>query len=271
MKKVLKAAAVVMLCAGLPIYAEADSDCRPAAIQTVQNTGTGIVADPGSNLGTGMGFDQGTAAQTGGMEKHPSAVMPNGFLTPEDIPASIHFVPIKTSQQQKEPPAVAEIYKDTSQGMMTGILVHFETEKLPAGAPKNMDTLFSQEGEPAQQMLLKKYNADIGLALPTFNQMIRTAVVKINEAKNLNIPPDLFSVSVRDLEPIRRMEGTDRVIYTAGGRIFGSLDGLIVPQYIRAYLFRNGEKYRCIVLLSGDDDRRVMASVADRIVLSLKS
>lgn len=65
-----------------------------------------------------------------------------------------------------------------------------------------------------------------------------------------------LDVSLSRMEPLRRVEGENYVLYTAGTGITLSSGGLILPLYGRAYMYKDGGDYRFVMLVAGDDSRR---------------
>lgn len=65
-----------------------------------------------------------------------------------------------------------------------------------------------------------------------------------------------MGVTLSRMEPLRRVEGENYVLYTAGTGITLSSGGLILPLYGRAYMYKDGDGYRFVMLVAGDDSRR---------------
>lgn len=63
-------------------------------------------------------------------------------------------------------------------------------------------------------------------------------------------------VKLSRMEPLRRVEGENYVLYTTGTGIALESDGLILPLYGRAYMYKDGSAYRFVMLIAGDDSRR---------------
>lgn len=64
-----------------------------------------------------------------------------------------------------------------------------------------------------------------------------------------------LEVTLRDMEPVRRAGDVNCVVYTAGARIVLSSEGLILPLYGRGYMYRDGDHYRTVALITSDDSR----------------
>lgn len=67
-----------------------------------------------------------------------------------------------------------------------------------------------------------------------------------------------LEVTLKDMEPVRRAGDVNFVMYTAGARIVLSSEGLILPLYGRGYMYRDGDHYRTVVLITSDDSRQLL-------------
>lgn len=65
-----------------------------------------------------------------------------------------------------------------------------------------------------------------------------------------------LEVTLKDMEPVRRAGDVNFVMYTAGARIILSSEGLIMPLYGRGYMYKDGDGYRTVVLITSDDSRQ---------------
>lgn len=75
-----------------------------------------------------------------------------------------------------------------------------------------------------------------------------------------------LGVSISSIEPVRRSEGVNSILYTTGAEITLSSEGLILPLYGRAYLYKDGEDYRIVMLLTGDDSKQPMVYALEDMV-----
>ncbi len=69
-----------------------------------------------------------------------------------------------------------------------------------------------------------------------------------------------------DLEPIRRMSGVKTILYTAGARIFFSTENIVIPLYAKGYMYRDGDGYRGVMLLTNDENKRPLSYAMEDIV-----
>lgn len=67
-----------------------------------------------------------------------------------------------------------------------------------------------------------------------------------------------LDVKLADMEPVRRVGDVNYIMYTAGARILFSSEGLILPLYGRAYMYRDGDSYRVVTLITSDDSRAIL-------------
>lgn len=73
-------------------------------------------------------------------------------------------------------------------------------------------------------------------------------------------------VTLSDMEPVRRTDGANCILYTAGSKITLSSEGLILPLYGRGYVYKDGGKYRLVMLITGDDSKRPLSYALDDMV-----
>ena len=70
-----------------------------------------------------------------------------------------------------------------------------------------------------------------------------------------------------DLEPIRRVSGVKAILYTAGARIFFSTENIVIPLYAKGYMYREGDGYRGVMLLTNDENKRPLSYAMEDIVV----
>lgn len=75
-----------------------------------------------------------------------------------------------------------------------------------------------------------------------------------------------LGVSISSVEPARRTEGVNSILYTAGAEITLSSEGLILPLYGRGYLYKDGADYRFVLLVTGDDSKQPMSYALEDMV-----
>lgn len=73
-------------------------------------------------------------------------------------------------------------------------------------------------------------------------------------------------VTLSEMEPFRRSDGMNCILYTAGSQVTLSSDGLIMPLYGKGYLYKDGEGYRFVLLMTGDDSKRPLTYALDDMV-----
>lgn len=73
-------------------------------------------------------------------------------------------------------------------------------------------------------------------------------------------------VTLSDMEPVRRTDGANCILYTAGSKITLSSEGLILPLYGRGYVYKDGGEYRLVMLITGDDSKRPLSYALDDMV-----
>lgn len=74
-------------------------------------------------------------------------------------------------------------------------------------------------------------------------------------------------VALDEMEPVRRAGDASAILYTAGTRVTLSSEGLILPLYGRAYLYRDGGDYRVLMLITSDDSRQPMMYALEDIAV----
>lgn len=70
-----------------------------------------------------------------------------------------------------------------------------------------------------------------------------------------------------DLEPIRRVSGVKAVMYTAGARLFFSTENIVIPLYAKGFMYRDGDVYRGIMLLTPDENKRPLSYAMEDTVI----
>ncbi len=68
-----------------------------------------------------------------------------------------------------------------------------------------------------------------------------------------------LQTTLTDLEPIRRVSGVKSILYTVGARLTFSSEGLILPLYVKGFLYRDGDSYRGLLLLVPDESKRPLS------------
>ncbi len=93
--------------------------------------------------------------------------------------------------------------------------------------------------------------------------MVRQAVMSWT-GENVSNRGSQFTI--RDFEPLRRMNYTREMIYTAGGRVSLLSDGLLIPLYARLYFLLRGTDVCTVLLLAGDGGRYPLIYAADDLI-----
>lgn len=73
-------------------------------------------------------------------------------------------------------------------------------------------------------------------------------------------------VTLSEMEPVRRTDGANCILYTTGSEITLSSEGLILPLYGKGYVYRDGSQYRLVMLITSDDSKRVLSYALDDMV-----
>lgn len=75
-----------------------------------------------------------------------------------------------------------------------------------------------------------------------------------------------LNVELTEMEPVRRTDGLNGILYTAGTQITLNSEGLILPLYGKGYVYKDGNGYRFVMLITGDDSKRPLTYALDDMV-----
>ncbi len=75
-----------------------------------------------------------------------------------------------------------------------------------------------------------------------------------------------LDVILSEMEPFRRTDGMNCILYTAGTQITLDSEGLIMPLYGKGYVYKDGDGYRFVLLLTGDDSKQPLTYALDDMV-----
>ncbi len=79
----------------------------------------------------------------------------------------------------------------------------------------------------------------------------------------------LAKVKVLDVAPLSKLDGSEEVIYTMGGRMIIDSKGLIFPVYGKGFFLNREERLVSAVILTQDSDGEFWRDAADQLFLSI--
>lgn len=198
--------------------------------------------------------------------------IPAGFLPAMDLGGHMSYHPVDFS----------EIAPDTAGAPMMlgqlrierdGILETADVVNLELSSPdldQALRGLFPAGGPPlpaegVQKMAL--FNRMLGNAGAMVNEAILEGIASARRETGEPMPYSIFHVELRSTEPLHCMDGMDgALVYTAGSRVLFYVDGWIFPQYVKAYLWKDGGAYRLIAVCANDSQKDSVREAADRLV-----
>ena len=75
-----------------------------------------------------------------------------------------------------------------------------------------------------------------------------------------------LDVTLSEMEPVRRTDGMNCILYTAGTQITLNSEGLIMPLYGKGYVYKDGKDYCFVLLITGDDSKQPLTYALDDMV-----
>lgn len=198
--------------------------------------------------------------------------IPMGFLPAMDLGGHMSYHPMDFSEIAPET-AGAPVMWGQLRIERDGILETADVVNLTFASPE-MDQalrgLFPEGGLPlpaegVQKMAL--FNRMLGNAGAILNEAILEGIASARRETGEPMPYSILHTELRSTEPLHCMDGMDgALVYTAGSRVLFYVDGWIFPQYVKAYLWKDGGAYRLIAVCANDSQKDSVREAADRLV-----
>lgn len=163
---------------------------------------------------------------------------------------------------------LGQIRLDEGGLVFTADVVNFSIPE--AGAPTELQTLFGENGRADLwgKLYLATANEILANAQTLVNQKILDTVEAYRKKTGDPIPYSIAHVDFRSVEPIQRMD-YERTVYTASTRVLMTFDGWQLPMYVKAYLYKEGDAYRVIGLMTSDSQKGAAMEGGEAIVSDL--
>lgn len=79
----------------------------------------------------------------------------------------------------------------------------------------------------------------------------------------------VVKVKILDVTPFAKLDGSEEVIYTIGGRIIVDSKGLIVPIYAKGFFLNREDRLVSAIILTQDSEGEFWREAADQLFLSI--
>lgn len=196
---------------------------------------------------------------------------PAGFLTAMDLGDGISYHPMDFSEfapDGKGPMMMGQLRIERDGVMQTADVVNLE------GASPELDEalrgLFGADGRtvtPEGVQKIAVFNHLLGNAGAMLNQALLEGIARVRRETGEPMPYSIVHTELRSVEALHLMQDTgDALVYTTGGRVLLYLDGWVFPQYMKAYLWKDGDSYRLIAVGSNDSQKDAAQEAGDRLV-----
>lgn len=198
--------------------------------------------------------------------------VPEGFLTAADLGDGMSYHPLDLAavlpEAAETPMMVGQLRTERDGITQTADVLNLE------GRSPEMDALFSglfgADGKtvtPEGVQKIAAFNHMLGNAGAMLNQVILESIAETRRETGEPMPYSILHTELRSVETLHLMRDTgDALVYTTGGRVLLYVDGWVFPQYVRAYLWKSGDRYRLIAVSANDSQKDAAQEAGDRLV-----
>lgn len=207
--------------------------------------------------------DAWSAADVGGLDP-----LPAGFLGAMDLSGGIsyHPMPWGGTEASGAPMPLGQLRVERD-----GLVQTADVLNLHIVSPEwdeMMEGLFQADGtvtaEGRQKILNVNHNLSNAGAM--VSELVLQGIAWERERLEEPVPYSLFFVDLRGVEAFRRMDRQLPMVYTTGSRALVYVDGWILPQYVKAYLWKSGPAYHVVVLRTSDSEKEAAREAGDLLV-----
>lgn len=197
--------------------------------------------------------------------------LPMGFLPAMDLGGHMSYHPLDLSSVAPETADVPMMWGQL-RIERDGILETADVWNLTFISPEMDEALrglFPAGGLPlpaegVQKMAL--FNRMLGNAGAMINEAILEGIASARRETGEPMPYSILHTELRSTEPLHLMDGTDgALVYTTGSRVLLYVDGWVFPQYVKAYLWKDGDAYRLLAVSANDSQKDSVREAADRL------
>ena len=112
------------------------------------------------------------------------------------------------------------------------------------------------------QMTAHTVNLILKQSEKLINSAAKAGVEKYNEKNKTNIPTDIVTVKVLDIEEMAQENG----VWKLGARVIADADGFVLPLYLRTALYKHGDDLRSLTLLCDDAGKDILKGAFESLL-----
>lgn len=220
-----------------------------------------IIVNRGAGAGSGTGTGYGVVAEAAAKAPEASQLASVGaFLDQMDLGNHMSYVPYPMGDLAKEHPdlksPIGQLQVRKNGITMTADVLNFQ--KSTADMKGIMSGLFvkGKDGQVSAEGAFKTmlFNQMLEKAPTVINEKILEGIADVRKRTGEPIPFSIAHVEFRSVEPLHLVK-TDQMVYTTGTRVLAYFDGWIIPMYLKAYVWQEGDNYRFVGIFASDSQK----------------